>query len=383
MKRWCIVVMCLALVGQWHTPLVCAQSQVESRVEQASEQTEQEHLMTQLQQLESMEQYEVQYVLSNIRNQQKMAQVTIVGDQRTGDAQLVFDFYYRNASPSHYRLELISYNHFSLVYARQFAFLQSMAFFKQPQFPASMHDEMNVYEDYYVALDSSHVTSGVKQEQWLSLLHLLPSKAKFNEIPAQQLHQVEDMHFLSLEKLAIPEYLFENQPFLALDYQLDLTFLRGKDDSRRWQIQSAPKLQVAKANANSQFKVRVHAELEQSPSQLTQLKEALLGTADFNRTMQLDGTDIANKLKKIQLFYNEATQAYRATLEGVTENVNWNLLGEGATTLKSYDFKVEYSVRPTTKQVPNLFDMKRMTQAEFSYVLAQYLEQKEQLNGNE
>lgn len=381
MKKWWRVLLCAVMAGQWQVAQLHAQEQSQSRAAQASEETVQSSFLAELQQLNELEQYEIHYELSNIRNRQTMAEVHIIGNQRTGDAHIVLDFYYRNASPNHYRLELLTYNHFDLVYAKQFAFLQSMAFFKQGQFPAAMHDEMAQYNDYYVALDAGKINTAIDLSQWVNLLQVLPNEKKLSEIPENQFYQIGEKTFLALEKLAIPEYLFENESFIALDYQWALNILREKSVDGQWQVQSTPKIQVAKAHANTSFKVRVDAELESLPH--VQSSAMVLEHPHFERSMQLDGTDIANKLKKIQLFYDRERQLYQATLEGVTENVNWNLLSEGTTVLKSYDFKVVYSIRPTAKEVPTMFEVERMTQSEFDYIIENYLEAKETDNGSE
>ena len=333
-----------------------------------------EQLLGDITQLSQMPQYHVQYTLTNSRSQFKMAHVNVIGNRQTGDAQIMMDFYFKDANPHRYRVEIISYNHFQLVYVKQFELLQTMAFFKQGQFPEKMHATFDAYQNYYVALDPQVIRLDTNAMKWLETLLLTPNVDKLKQISDEDIHQINDISLLSLEKLEIPEYLFENALFPELSYQLDVSMLPDSS-SGELTVTSEPKLYLATTHYGAKFSVNANATLEKITTQVAQIQDLIVGTDKFKRSMELNVAPVATKLKKVQLSLDKGSQVYRAALEGVAENVNLNIFGDSTASFKSYDYRVDYELKPTTKVIPTVMELKRLTQEEFAYIIEQYLEQ--------
>lgn len=333
-----------------------------------------EQLLGDITQLSQMPQYHVQYTLTNSRSQFKMAHVNVIGNRQTGDAQIMMDFYFKDANPHRYRVEIISYNHFQLVYVKQFELLQTMAFFKQGQFPEKMHATFDAYQNYYVALDPQVIRLDTNAMKWLETLLLTPNVDKLKQISDEDIHQINDISLLSLEKLEIPEYLFENALFPELSYQLDVSMLPDSS-SGELTVTSEPKLYLATTHNGAKFSVNANATLEKLTTQVAQIQDLIVGTDKFKRSMELNVAPVATKLKKVQLSLDKGNQVYRAALEGVAENVNLNIFGDSTASFKSYDYRVDYELKPTTKMIPTVMELKRLTQEEFAYIIEQYLEQ--------
>ncbi|MDO4432449.1 MAG: hypothetical protein Q4B80_03920 [Aerococcaceae bacterium] len=327
-------------------------------------------LWTQLSELAQLEQYEASYVLTNIRNGRPMAKLRIIGDQVTNRQHIIADFYFRDVEPNHYQLEMIAYQDLGLVYVKQFAFLQSMAFFEQEQLPEQMADAMSAYQDYYVATQSK---VEIDPQDWAALIHLIPDAVKFDSVNESAIYQLNDLSLAHMEKLAIPEYFFEGMDFLALDYQLDLEVVPQSETD--WQVAAKGEVIFDKISNNLKMNAEVEALLNPADLDRAHLPNWLSRAKPFSREMGLDGTALTSKLKKVFMSHNEALDKYHIQLDGVVESMNLNVLGEGAASIKSYDFRLDYEIQPTTQTIPDMLELQRLSQAEFAYIIENYLEQ--------
>lgn len=324
--------------------------------------------------LETIEHYQINYTLTDTQTEEIVAQGDYVGNQTEGDLMGRITYHFPKAAPKQYDFEFISYRHFDLAYVKTFEWLDSMAFFNQPYFNRAIQEQVADLHDVFVAIESSELNRVNLQNDPFKTLLMLPDLNRLSRISADSLYQVNELYLLSLERLEIPEYLFRRSTNFGFDFHLGMKVLPATENRTHldWNVTSEQRFQISEKDNSLNFKVAVDSEL--SDLMLPQLPEETVRVNDnFARQMSLDNNVMLDKLTKVNMAYNKATQTYRMTLVGIVEQIEFNIFSDETAGLETTEYRLDYTVKPIEREIPRLDDIRKMTGAEADYILEELL----------
>lgn len=324
--------------------------------------------------LETIEHYQINYTLTDTQTEEIVAQGDYVGNQTDGDLMGRITYHFPKAAPKQYDFEFISYRHFDLAYVKTFEWLDSMAFFNQPYFNRAIQEQVADLHDVFVAIESSELNRVNLQNDPFKTLLMLPDLNRLSRISADRLYQVNELYLLSLERLEIPEYLFRRSTNFGFDFHLGMKVLPATENRTHldWNVTSEQRFQISEKDNSLNFKVAVDSEL--SDLMLPQLPEETVRVNDnFARQMSLDNNVMLDKLTKVNMAYNKATQTYRMTLVGIVEQIEFNIFSDETAGLETTEYRLDYTVKPIEREIPRLDDIRKMTGAEADYILEELL----------
>ncbi|WP_124058519.1 hypothetical protein [Vaginisenegalia massiliensis] len=372
---------CVAFLWTIWLPNICVlgqeittQESTSSLLDETDPQNIPRNLITQLEALRQLNQYQVSYTLTNARSGSKMAKAVWQVDEQAGQAWGQFDFYQKGTKPDHYHLNMLSYDHFNLVYVDQFAYLQSMAFFDQKGFPPGMSHELEDYQNYYVGIDGDQLERVMQTKPLIESLLFLPDTSRLAKIDPQKVYHLNDWYLVSLNKLEIPDLLYDRAARMNLNYELnvavDPTANTELVTDKKWAFQTKQYFSFDQdavgANVALKIQSQLHPDLiKEVVTEGNQDEEA----NDFERDMAFQTRDMTGKLTKVNLAFNPQKQSYRVTIWGISENFNINIFESGTASFKSYDLKLEYEITPCQPNIPALEELKTISNREFIYVI--------------
>lgn len=324
--------------------------------------------------LETLEHYQIHYKLTDTQTDETVAEGQFAGNQSDGDLMGRLAYYFPDASPQQYDYEFISYRHFDLAYVKTFELLDSMAFFNQPYFNLEVHEKIADLKDKFVAIESSELNRVNLQRDPFKTLLMLPDLNRLSRISADRLYQVNDLYLLSLERLEIPEYLFRHSNNFGFDFHLGMDILPADDTDTHinWNVNSEQRFEISERDNSLNFKVAVDSDL--SDFMLPQAPEGVERTnEDFSRQMSLDNDVMLDKLTKVNMVYNSATQSYRISLVGIVEQIEFNLFSDEAAGLETTEYRLDYTLKPIETEIPRLDELDKMTASEADYLLEEFL----------
>ena len=249
-----------------------------------------------------------------------------------------------------------------------------MAFFNQPYFNLEVHEKIADLKDKFVAIESSELNRVNLQRDPFKTLLMLPDLNRLSRISAERLYQVNDLYLLSLERLEIPEYLFRHSNNFGFDFHLGMDILPADDTDTHinWNVNSEQRFEISERDNSLNFKVAVDSDL--SDFMLPQAPEGVERTnEDFSRQMSLDNDVMLDKLTKVNMVYNSATQSYRISLVGIVEQIEFNLFSDEAAGLETTEYRLDYTLKPIETEIPRLDELDKMTASEADYLLEEFL----------
>lgn len=324
--------------------------------------------------LEAMEQYQINYSITDTHTDERVAEGEFIGNQLSGDLMGKISYYFPESAPNQYDFEFISYRHFDLAYVKSFELLDSMAFFNQPHFKVDVHEQIADLHDVFVAIESTELNRVNLQRDPFKTLLMLPDLNRLSRVPVDNLYQINDLYLLSLERLEIPEYLFRLSTNFGFDFHLGMEILPVAENESLidWNVTSEQRFDVSEKDNSLNFKAAVDSEL--SDLMLPQLPE---GTERVNqkfaRQMSLDNNVMLDKLTKVSMVYNAKTQTYRISLVGIVEQIEFNLFSDETAGLETTEYRLDYQIKPVEREIPRLDEIEKMTGAEADYILEEFL----------
>ncbi|MBS4461254.1 hypothetical protein JXA27_01555 [Aerococcaceae bacterium zg-B36] len=327
-----------------------------------------ETLVNGLKSLQEVPSYRVQMTIMNQRSHEKNAIITMDVNQETGDMRLIFDFYNRKANPKNQHFELYAYHHFSEVYTTALGWLQSMQYFKLPFFNQDTHAIMAPYREMFIPIDDIDGQTLVQNLNYVALL--LPNLSRLLEADERDVYELNNTYFLNLHRIDIPEYLFKNNLYLGMHYNVDMSM-----DEQSAQLTQRLKL------------MPIESGLSYTMSLTNQLSPTYLATIDgldnkrdlpnLEQEQVIETAGVTDKLIDFKLVYNHNNQMYKLTLNGITENVDLNIFNNQTADFRTYEFQIDYVFRPLEWQMPESNELKILSQKELSKIMNQLIEQED------
>lgn len=324
--------------------------------------------------LEAMEQYQINYSITDSHTDERVAEGEFVGNQLSGDLMGKISYYFPESAPNQYDFEFISYRHFDLAYVKSFELLNSMAFFNQPHFKVDVHEQIAALQDTFITIETTELNRVNMQRDPLSTLLMLPDLNRLTRVPVDKLYQINDLYLLSLERLEIPEYLFRVSTNFGFDFHLGMEILPAAENERQidWNVTTEQRFDVSEKDNSLKFKAAVDSEL--SDLMLAQLPEGTeRDNQKFSRQMSLDNNVMLDKLTKVNMVYNAKTQTYRISLVGIVEQIEFNLFSDETAGLETTEYRLDYQIKPTEREIPKMDEIEKMTGAEADYILEEFL----------
>src|SRR5699024_10283021 len=105
-----------------------------------------------------------------------LAEGEILADSISGDARLTFDIYEygQDNTQSVSTYDIVSYREFSLAYINTINLLTDTGFFEQTYFPQNVQNQLNEFNNYYIAINQDELGSINMNEELIDNLLYFP-----------------------------------------------------------------------------------------------------------------------------------------------------------------------------------------------------------------
>ncbi|UUX33815.1 hypothetical protein [Fundicoccus culcitae] len=370
-----ILLVVVVLMGFVHVPSIKAHNTADGFINQLDlEQTidaniptnDLEYLISELKKLNQLDNYRIDYMLTNNRNNKRMTHLVLYGDEEE-NIEATFNFYNDNFYPNSYQLQLLGFNNFELAYINQFGFLDSLAFFNKPHFPFDFDESLTEYQDYMLEVEV--INRNNLDSPLLEQLLLLPDFDKLSQVSPSMVHRIDDYYILNLERLEIPDLLMRGHDLLNQKINSSITVNNNSSNSQLYDVVLSNSLDLSVQNRGLDFELNYETQLSDDLLPSYYYPEEYNSVNRVNTELYVKTSDIIDKITNVRITYNERTQRFHITLLGITENFNLNLFTSDSANFRSYEFQIDYIIQPSDYQLAELDDFQRMSEKEFNFIL--------------
>lgn len=336
-----------------------------------------ENFLSDLEKLRELEQYQINIKWTNLDSKKKAGEITLIGDNETGDLAGEVNYYFSEYYPQKASFNFLTYQRYDIAYVQQFKLLQSLAFFKQPFFTYKFEEELAGLEDYYVQVQPADIQTVGLNRHPLEALLVLPDELKLASIDPALLEEEDSVYSLTVERLEIPRQFFGNESFFNLSYSYAYDLQTATTSKRNFvplDNQSSHLINFNEEEAFLNFSVDISSDITESLLAPYPELNVRAAAPKFDKKMGLSSVGLMEKLTKVEIIYDSDLKQYAIALEGMIENVDFNLFSEGSAQLSTNHMRIEYEISPTEKGVPQLKDVKKMSSSEADYYLEQLLQ---------
>lgn len=336
-----------------------------------------ENFLSDLEKLRELEQYQINIKWTNLDSKKKAGEITLIGDNETGDLAGEVNYYFSEYYPQKASFNFLTYQRYDIAYVQQFKLLQSLAFFKQPFFTYKFEEELSGLEDYYVQVQPADIQTVGLNRHPLEALLVLPDELKLASIDPALLEEEDSVYSLTVERLEIPRQFFGNESFFNLSYSYAYDLQTATTSKRNFvplDNQSNHLINFNEEEAFLNFSVDISSDITESLLAPYPELNVRAAAPKFDKKMGLSSVGLMEKLTKVEIIYDSDLKQYAIALEGMIENVDFNLFSEGSAQLSTNHMRIEYEISPTEKGVPQLKDVKKMSSSEADYYLEQLLQ---------
>ena len=314
--------------------------------------------------LKEVENYEIHMALSNDRTNHKVAEVYLYGSQGSRDLQGEVIYYHPDRTPSDYRLKFVAYDDFRLVYTQPIDYLLSMNFFDQYQLDEEFQQIMEQSRDVYVETPIALTKGKNKNNPGTDLLSLiyLPDFDRLEEAEGRFLQKRDDRLTGYMELVDIPDLLFRKSGRFEWVYQLQPE-IRWQENKNQWLTSFNHRIDLnTSRNLGIQFKSMTNAQIDHRLQK---------DDRDFRESSDLQTALVGSKITRVNYSFDPRNNHYEASVTGVSENANLNLdlFGSEPANFRSYDLRIDYRFKPTDRNLPEMEDLKTLSQEAFNYLL--------------
>lgn len=336
-----------------------------------------ENFLSDLEKLRELEQYQINIKWTNLDSKKKAGEITLIGDNEKGDLAGEVNYYFSEYYPQKASFNFLTYQRYDIAYVQQFKLLQSLAFFKQPFFTYKFEEELSGLEDYYVQVQPADIQTVGLNRHPLEALLVLPDELKLASIDPALLEEEDSVYSLTVERLEIPRQFFGNESFFNLSYSYAYDLQTATTSKRNFvplDNQSSHLINFNEEEAFLNFSVDISSDITESLLAPYPELNVRAAAPKFDKKMGLSSVGLMEKLTKVEIIYDSDLKQYAIALEGMIENVDFNLFSEGSAQLSTNHMRIEYEISPTEKGVPQLKDVKKMSSSEADYYLEQLLQ---------
>lgn len=322
-------------------------------------------LIEYLKELSNIETYKSNLSLMNLRSKEIMATIQVLTNKNSGDVQIQFDFYNRLTNPSHHQVTLYAYNYFSYVYVSLFDWLNSLAYFNQAYFNVDDATHFKEYQEIFIGIDTADLPVKAQGEVFIDSLVFLPNIERMKTIDESELLAIDRKFFLNLERLEIPEYLFQDIDGVEL-------LLKTQIKKAHDHFMIEPRVEIQSKSQGISIRSIVDSQLSKDLLAMIEGLKTERVMPDNMIDFGISTNQVSEKLKTFDLVYNHRRKYLEMHLQGITENFNLNIFSDKTANFKSYEFGITYRFQPFEWEMPELFSLNRLSQQELNYLLEEY-----------
>ena len=185
-----------------------------------------------LDKLEASDKYKITLRYMNVDSNKLLAEGEILADSISGDARLTFDIYEygQDNTQSVSTYDIVSYREFSLAYINTINLLTDTGFFEQTYFPQNVQNQLNEFNNYYIAINQDELGSINMNEELIDNLLYFPDLSQIEDISTDDIYQLNDSTIINdMERLEIPRGFYQNAGSFSLNYSLNVDINESDD----------------------------------------------------------------------------------------------------------------------------------------------------------
>ncbi|MBG9982984.1 hypothetical protein HZY86_07800 [Aerococcaceae bacterium DSM 111020] len=333
--------------------------------------------------IQQLENFQIDFEMMDVNQERTLYQGTFYGNQDTGNLEMKIDFFENIGTDEEpdfktHPFHLYAYDHFYLVYNNQIQSLLSLGIADLPLITDETGQLLKENTQTMTAIGSDTLTERHTPMNYLTALLMLPNFEKINEIPAEFIDYHQGQYQVSMERVEIPEGLFQQAGNFKMGYLTQVKFER-LNDPERIQMNVLPEFTVQKPQRGVDINLGTSSNINQL------LQNYDVPSTEQDQTSEIDeldyqfrvnSRDVTEKLTKAEWTLVPSEHYYQVKLTGIAEKVNLNFFDTNTAKLNSANLQLTMTLKPTDYQIPPVETLDTLSQKELIYFINQSLQQK-------
>ena len=337
-----------------------------------------------LDKLEASDKYKITLRYMNVDSNKLLAEGEILADSISGDARLTFDIYEygQDNTQSVSTYDIVSYREFSLAYINTINLLTDTGFFEQTYFPQNVQNQLNEFNDYYIAINQDELGSINMNEELIDNLLYFPDLSQIEDISTDDIYQLNDSTIIDMERLEIPRGFYQNAGSFSLDYRLNMDINESDDRHISYDVIPNQQFNITENSRGLTFQSTLSSQITDDLISSRRLDNREF-PADYQWESNISTNNVTDKLTKATISINPEVGSYNATLTGLYEQFMLNIFSNKTADIESFNYRLELSMTLSEEKIPEINELNKMTMSEFSYLMESVLTAENQRYDND
>lgn len=337
-----------------------------------------------LDKLEASDKYKITLRYMNVDSNKLLAEGEILADSISGDARLTFDIYEygQDNTQSVSTYDIVSYREFSLAYINTINLLTDTGFFEQTYFPQNVQNQLNEFNDYYIAINQDELGPINMNEELIDNLLYFPDLSQIEDISTDDIYQLNDSTIIDMERLEIPRGFYQNAGSFSLNYSLNVDINESDDRHISYDVIPNQQFNITENSRGLTFQSTLSSQITDDLISSRRLDNREF-PADYQWESNISTNHVTDKLTKATISINPEVGSYNATLTGLYEQFMLNIFSNKTADIESFNYRLELSMTPSEEKIPEINELNKMTMSEFSYLMESVLTAENQRYDND
>ena len=337
-----------------------------------------------LDKLEASDKYKITLRYMNVDSNKLLAEGEILADSISGDARLTFDIYEygQDNTQSVSTYDIVSYREFSLAYINTINLLTDTGFFEQTYFPQNVQNQLNEFNNYYIAINQDELGSINMNEELIDNLLYFPDLSQIEDISTDDIYQLNDSTIIDMERLEIPRGFYQNAGSFSLNYSLNVDINESDDRHISYDVIPNQQFNITENSRGLTFQSTLSSQITDDLISSRRLDNREF-PADYQWESNISTNHVTDKLTKATISINPDVGSYNATLTGLYEQFMLNIFSNKTADIESFNYRLELSMTPSEEKIPEINELNKMTMSEFSYLMESVLTAENQRYDND
>lgn len=337
-----------------------------------------------LDKLEASDKYKITLRYMNVDSNKLLAEGEILADSISGDARLTFDIYEygQDNTQSVSTYDIVSYREFSLAYINTINLLTDTGFFEQTYFPQNVQNQLNEFNNYYIAINQDELGSINMNEELIDNLLYFPDLSQIKDISTDDIYQLNDSTIIDMERLEIPRGFYQNAGSFSLNYSLNVDINESDDRHISYDVIPNQQFNITENSRGLTFQSTLSSQITDDLISSRRLDNREF-PADYQWESNISTNHVTDKLTKATISINPEVGSYNATLTGLYEQFMLNIFSNKTADIESFNYRLELSMTPSEEKIPEINELNKMTMSEFSYLMESVLTAENQRYDND
>lgn len=376
----------LSLISFINYPIQFAQASVDEEMQEElaiREEVDQDFKQV-LDKLEASDKYKITLRYMNVDSNKLLAEGEILADSISGDARLTFDIYEygQDNTQSVSTYDIVSYREFSLAYINTINLLTDTGFFEQTYFPQNVQNQLNEFNNYYIAINQDELGSINMNEELIDNLLYFPDLSQIEDISTDDIYQLNDSTIIDMERLEIPRGFYQNAGSFSLNYSLNVDINESDDRHISYDVIPNQQFNITENSRGLTFQSTLSSQITDDLISSRRLDNREF-PADYQWESNISTNHVTDKLTKATISINPEVGSYNATLTGLYEQFMLNIFSNKTADIESFNYRLELSMTPSEEKIPEINELNKMTMSEFSYLMESVLTAENQRYDND